>query len=67
MYIDYIVLLLLLLLLLLLFKKASNARLGESDWRHISAKTPAPQYQPIEEKKRKKTVEDTTGNEQLGQ
>ena len=46
-------------LLLLLLKKVSSARLGESDKHRISAKTPAPQYQPIDRKKRKgKRVED---------
>ena len=42
-----------LLLLLLLLKKIGNARPGEADWHPISPKTPAPHYQPIEEKKRK--------------
>ena len=47
------------LLLLLLLKKVGGARLGESDIHPISAKTPAPQYQPIDRKKRKgKRVED---------
>ena len=46
-------------LLLLLFKKVSSARLGEGDILPISPKTPAPQYQPIDRKKRKeKIVED---------
>ena len=37
----------------------SGARLGESDIHPISPKTPAPQYQPIDRKKRKgKRVED---------
>ena len=40
-------------LLLLLFKKIGNARRGEGDCRPISPNTPAPHYQPIEEKKRK--------------
>ena len=45
--------------LLLLLKKISSARLGESDIHPISPKTPAPQYQPIDRKKRKgKRVED---------
>ena len=49
----------LLLLLLLLFKKVGSARLIESDVHHISPKPPAPQYQPIDRKKRKrKRVED---------
>ena len=49
----------LLLLLLLLLKKFGSARLGESDIHPISPKTPAPQYQPIDRKKRKgKRVED---------
>ena len=43
----------LLILLLLLLKKIGNARLGEGDCHPISPKTPAPHYQPIEEKKRK--------------
>ena len=46
-----------LLLLLLLLKKIGSARLGESDIHPISPKTPAPQYQPIDRKKRKR-VED---------
>ena len=41
------------MLLLLLLKKIGNARLGEGDCHPISPKTPAPHYQPIEEKKRK--------------
>ena len=41
------------ILLLLLFKKIVNERQGEGDWHPISPKTPAPHYQPIEEKKRK--------------
>ena len=46
-------------LLLLLLKKVSSARLGESDIHPISLKTPAPQYQPIDRKKREgKRVED---------
>ena len=48
-----------LLLLLLLLKKVSSAKLRESDVHPISPKTPAPQYQPIDRKKRKgKRVED---------
>ena len=43
----------------LLLKNVSSARLGESDIHPISPKTPAPQYQPIDRKKRKgKRVED---------
>ena len=39
--------------------KYPSARLGESDIHPISPKTPAPQYQPIDRKKRKgKRVED---------
>ena len=49
----------LLLLLLLLLKKVGSARLRESDVHPVSLKTPAPQYQPIDRKKRKgKRVED---------
>ena len=48
-----------LLLLLLLLKKVSSASLRESDIHPISPKTPTPQYQPIDRKKRKaKRVED---------
>ena len=48
-----------LLLLLLLLKKVSSVRLRESDMHPISPKTPAPQYQPIDRKKRNwKRVED---------
>ena len=44
---------------LLLLKKVGSARLRESDVHPISQKTPAPQYQPINRKKRKgKRVED---------
>ena len=47
------------LLLLSFLKQISSARLGQSDIHPISSKTPAPQYQPIERKKRKgKRVED---------
>ena len=47
------------ILLLLLFKKVGSARLRESDIHPISPKTPVPQYQPIDRKKRKgKRVED---------
>ena len=45
------VLLLLLLLLLLLFKKIGISMPGEWDWHPMNPKTPAPHYQPIEEKK----------------
>ena len=45
--------------LLLLLKEVGSARLRESDIHSISSKTPAPQYQPIDRKKRKgKIVED---------
>ena len=48
-----------LLLLLLLLKKVGSAKLRESDVHPISPKTLAPQYQPIDRKKRKgKGVED---------
>ena len=44
---------------LLLLKEVGSARLRESDVHPISLKTPAPQYQPIDRKKRKgKRVED---------
>ena len=42
-----------LLLLSLLLKKIGNTRPGEGDWHPIGPNTPAPHYQPIEEKKRK--------------
>ena len=49
--------------MLLLLKKVISARLGESDIHPISPKTPAPQYQPIDRKKRKgKRVEDYSRN-----
>ena len=52
--------LLCILLLLLLLKEVGSARLErESDIHPISSKTPAPQYQPLDKKKRKrKIVED---------
>ena len=46
-------LLFLLLLLLLLLREIGNARLGVSDLHPISPKTPAPHYQPIEQRKKK--------------
>ena len=47
------------LLLLLFKKKVGSARLRESAIHPISPKTPTPQYQPIDKKKRKgKRVED---------
>ena len=46
-------------ILLSLLKKVGSARLRESDVHPISPKTPAPQYQPIDRKKRKgKRAED---------
>ena len=45
-------------LLLLLLKKVSSARLGESDINPMGPKTPAPQYQPIDRKRKGKRVED---------
>ena len=39
-------------LLLLLLKKVGNARLAESDWHSVSPKTPSPQHQSTEWKKR---------------
>ena len=49
--------------LLLLFKKVGSARLRERGIHPISPKTPAPQYQPIDRKKRKgKRVEDYSRN-----
>ena len=47
------------ILVLLLLKKVGSARLRESGIHPNSPKTPAPQYQPIDRKKRKgKRVED---------
>ena len=44
---------------LLLLKKVGSARLRESGIHPMGPKTPAPQYQPIDRKKRKeKRVED---------
>ena len=47
--------------LLLLLTEVGSARLRESDIHPISPKTPAPEYQPIDRKKRKgkyqKTIE----------
>ena len=40
-------------ILLLLLKKIGSARLRESDVHSISPKSPTPQYQPIDRKKRK--------------
>ena len=50
-----------LLLLLSLLKEVGSARLRENDIHRISPKTLAPQYQPIDRKKRKgKIVEDNS-------
>ena len=50
-------------LFLLLLKKVGSARLRESDIHPISPKTPVPQYQPIDRKKRKgKRVEHYSRN-----
>ena len=47
------------LLLFYYLKKVGSARLRESGIHPLSPKTPAPQYQPIDRKKRKgKKVED---------
>ena len=46
-YLGYII------LLLLLLKEVGNARLRESDLHSNGPKTPAPQYQPLDRKKRK--------------
>ena len=44
-----------------------NARLGEGDWHPISPKTPAPHYQPIEEKEKIENSWRQKTREQLGQ
>ena len=41
------------IIIILLLKEVGSARLRESDIHPISPKTPAPQYQPIDRKKRK--------------
>ena len=41
------------IIIIIIIKKIGNARPGEGDCHPISPKTPAPHYQPIEEKKRK--------------
>ena len=47
------------IIILLLLKKVDSARLRERDIHPISPKTPAPQYQPLDRKKRDwKIVED---------
>ena len=43
----------LLLLVVVVLKEVASARLRESDIHPISSNTPAPQYQPIDRKKRK--------------
>ena len=44
-------------LIILLLKKVCSARLRKSDIHPISPMTPAPQYQPIDRKKRKIAVD----------
>ena len=47
--------------IIIIKEKVGSARLRESDIHPISPKTPAPQYQPIDRKKRKRTrVEDNS-------
>ena len=47
------------IIIIIIKKKVDSARLRESDIHPISPRTPAPQYQPIDRKKRKgKRVED---------
>ena len=49
------------IIIIILLKKVSSARLRESNVHPLSPKTPVPQYQPIDRKKRKeKTVEDNS-------
>ena len=40
-------------IIIIIIKKIGNAKPGEGDSHPISPKSPVPQYQPIEEKKRK--------------
>ena len=48
-----------LIIIIMLLKEVGSARLRASDMHPISPKTPSPQYQPIDRKKRKvKIVED---------
>ena len=56
-------LLLLFLLLLLLLKDVGSARMRESDIHLISPKTPAPQYQPIDRKRRKGKIVETNSRD----
>ena len=47
------------IIIILLLKELGSARLRESDILHpISPKTPAPQYQPIDRKKRNRKIEE---------
>ena len=49
------------IIIIIIIKRGASARLRESDIPPISPKTPSPQYQPIDRKKRKgKIVEDYT-------
>ena len=50
---------LLILLLLLLLNEVGSARMGETDLHPISQRTPSPQYQHIEIKKRKEKEQKT--------
>ena len=43
---------------LLLLKNVGSARVRKSDINPIGSKTPAPQYQPIDRKKRERRIED---------
>ena len=52
-----------LLLYLLLLNKVGSARLRENDIHPISPKIPAPQYQPIDRKNRKRKIVEDYGKD----
>ena len=60
---SLLLLLLSLLLLLLLLKNVGSARVRESDQHAIRPMTPAPQYQPINRKKREGKIVEDYGND----
>ena len=55
------------IIIIIIIKKFGNVRPGEWDWHPISPNTPAPHYQPIEEKKRKENSWRQKRREQLSQ
>ena len=62
------IIIIIIIIIIIFIKRVGSARLRESDIHPISPETPAPQYQPIDRKKRKgKIVEDYSRANKKGQ